>query len=93
VAEKYRKKPVIVDVVRWTGDNETELREFTGGRFHAVDPEDRCEDPDRTGEVFDVLHGTWVGVYTGQSIIRGIQGEFYPITAEVLAATYERVAS
>jgi hypothetical protein len=42
--------------------------------------------------VFDVLHESWVGVKTGQWVIRGVAGEFYPIDEAVLAETYEPVA-
>jgi hypothetical protein len=35
------------------------------------------------------LHTTWVGVKTGQWIVRGVKGEFYPIAEDVLAETYE----
>lgn len=87
----YRKKPVIVPTVQWTGDNEAELIEFTSNKFQALDPEDRTEDPEMTGVVFDELHSTWVGVYTGQSIIKGVKGEFYPIAADVLTETYEPI--
>lgn len=86
---RYRKKPVEVDTVQWTGDNEAELAAFTGNQFQALDPEDRTEDPDATGAVFDELHSTWVLVFTGQHIVRGVKGEFYPIAADVLAETYE----
>lgn len=33
---------------------------------------------DVTGAVYDRLHQTWVGVITGQWIICGTEGEFYP---------------
>lgn len=91
-AKTYRKRPVIVEAAQWTGDNEQELRDWTGGKFHAVDALDRVEDPDITAEVYDALHSTWVGVKTGQSVLRGIKGEFYPIDETVLAETYDVVA-
>jgi hypothetical protein len=37
--------------------------------------------------VYDKFHG-WVGVHYGQYIIRGTQGEFYPIDPDALEATY-----
>ena len=89
--QKFRKRPVEVDTVQWTGSNEAELIDFTGHRFEAVRPEDRAENPEITAQVFDELHSTWVGVYTGQHIVRGVKGEFYPIAEDVLAATYEPV--
>ena len=86
---RFRKRPVEVEAVQWTGDNEAELVAFAGTNFHAVDPEDRCDDPDQTAAVMDKLHNTWVRVYTGQWIVKGTAGEFYPITPEVLADTYD----
>lgn len=90
-AHRYRKKPVTITAVQWTGDNAAEISEWTIGRFHEVDPEDRTEDPEITAAVLDVLHSTWIGVKTGQWVLRGVQGEFYPCDDEVFAATYEPV--
>lgn len=90
---RRRKKPVVVDTIQWTGDNEDEVQAFTIGatNFYALDPEDRenSEDPEATATVFDNLHNTWVLVYTGQHIVRGVKREYYPIAEEVLADTYE----
>lgn len=89
---KYRKKPVVVEAVLFDGFNEAEIQAFTGpDKFAMVDVEDRYDDPECVGQVFDILHSTWVGVKAGQSVIRGVKGEFYPIDAEVLAETYDPV--
>ncbi|MGX1116371.1 hypothetical protein RKD37_001734 [Streptomyces ambofaciens] len=90
---RYRKKPVEVDTIQWTGDNEAELIAFTSNNFHALDDADRenSDDPEATAEVYDKLHSTWILVYTGQHIVRGVKGEYYPIAEDVLAETYERV--
>ena len=92
---RYRKLPIEVDTIQWTGSNEAEVQTFTGGasHFYALDAEDRegSDDPEATAAVFDELHSTWVLVYTGQHIVRGVKGEFYPIAEDVLAETYERV--
>jgi hypothetical protein len=91
-AVQFRKKPVVVTAVQFTGDNVNEIHALTGPpNFGLVDAEDREADPDITAEVFDHLHSTWVGVKTGQWIIRGVQGEFYPIDESVLASTYDRL--
>ncbi|MFF7485609.1 hypothetical protein ACFZBC_08935 [Streptomyces luteogriseus] len=93
---RYRKRPVEVDTIQWTGDNETEVQAFTGGasKFYALDDADRenSDDPEATATVFDELHSTWVLVYTGQHIVRGVKGEFSPIAEDVLAETYELAA-
>ena len=86
---KYRKKPVIIEARRWNGLNYAEIHQFAAGGFSLVDQEDRAEDPSITAEVFDKLHSTWVGVHDGDWIIKGIQGEFYPIVDSVFTATYE----
>lgn len=94
-AQQFRKKPVVIAAVRWTGDNEAELVEFTDNRFAALSAEDRanCDDAAATAQVFDVLHSTWVLVQTGDWIIRGISGEFYPCRADVFEATYDAVGA
>jgi len=86
---RYRKRPVEVDTIEWTGSNINELIDFTGGDFRLVNPDDGDFAPDVTAKVYDRLHDTWVGVKTGQHVIHGVKGEFYPIDPEVLATTYE----
>jgi hypothetical protein len=91
----FRKKPVEVAAIRWTGENLTELRDFAGSKFEALHVEDRanCDDPEASAQVLDALHSTWVLLYDGDWIIRGIQGEFYPCRPDVFEATYEPVAA
>lgn len=86
---RYRKRPVEVDTIRWTGDNVDALIDFTGGDFLLVKPDEGGFAPDVTAKVYDELHDTWVGVKTGQHIVRGVKGEHYPIAEDVLAETYE----
>ncbi len=92
---RFRKKPVEVEAVQWTGNNEADLATFTDNRFAALSAEDRanCDDLAATAQVFDVLHSTWVLVQTGDWIIRGVSGEFYPCRDEVFQQTYEAVAA
>lgn len=98
--QRYRKKPVEVDAIQWTGDNHEDVLRFAiayhpdsgpMNHFWPLDPEDAGDDPDMTAEVFDNLHSTWIGVYTGNWIIRGVRGEFYPCADDVFRATYEPV--
>lgn len=87
-----RKKPVEIQAIQWTGDNADAVEEFADGRlFMELDERDRAnsDDPEATGQVFDRLHSTWVLVYTGDWIIRGVQGEFYPCRDSVFRETYE----
>lgn len=104
MSTRYRKRPVEVDAIQWTGDNEADVQAFTtvtapGGsyvlseNFYALDEGDRenCDDPEATATVYDRLHSTWILVYTGQHIVRGVRGELYPIAEDVLAETYDVV--
>lgn len=86
---KYRKKPVAVEAVRWTGDNFAELDAFAGTQFGTIHPDDRGDDPDNDAQVYDKLHSVWVPFSAGDWVIRGVQGELYPCKAEVFEATYD----
>ena len=89
---KARKRPVVVDVVQWTGDNESAVQELAGMNFQALTQwERRYCDPEATAQVFDELHSTWVLVYDDDYIIRGVKGEFYPCRESVFVETYELV--
>lgn len=92
-AAKFRKKPVVIEAIQYTGDNASEVTGFVNhaAGFLEVEPEDRGDDFDIAAEVWDKLHSTWVGVKVGQWIIKGIQGEFYPCDADVFESTYEEV--
>jgi hypothetical protein len=95
---KYRKKPIVIEAVQFTGDNFQEVIQFTGtSRLFRPVPEERLREtkqhfPYEAGvlaEVYDYLHETWVGVKANQWIIKGISDEFYPCEPNVFEATYE----
>lgn len=90
---QYRKKPVVIEALRWTGENDDDIESFTGIQWSRVDPldlEDEDEKDDKA-QVYDDQHGTWVMMKEGDWVIRGIKGEFYPCTDEIFQATYEPV--
>jgi hypothetical protein len=93
--KRFRRRPIEVEAIRWTGDNEAEIVAWAGGAqwFNALDELDRadCDDPEATAQVFDRLHSTWILVFTGQWVVRGVKGELHPIADDVLALTYEPV--
>ena len=82
----YRKKPVAIDAVRWTGDPEC-LRDLPGasGCFDHRIPYVDGALPIVTFE------GTMIA-HVGDWIIRGVKGEFYPIKDDIFRATYEEVS-
>lgn len=93
--ERFRKRPIEVDAVQWTGDNASEVKAFVGQRNNGEDgfllPSEITGVWDHA-HVYDVLHETWVSVFIDQWVIKGVRGEFYPIDETVLADTYERVS-
>lgn len=82
---KFRKKPVVVDAVRWTGSNGSEIMDFLGYELPwRTNPDDTLTIPTLEGDHL-ARPGDW--------IIRGVQGEFYPCKPEIFKATYEPVAA
>jgi hypothetical protein len=77
----YRKKPVVIQAVQFTGTNDAEVLAFTGD--HAFDPRDN-----RPTIVVRALGGD-VTAEVGDFIIKGVEGEFYPCKADVFSRTYE----
>lgn len=87
---RFRKRPVEIEAVQWTGDNFAEISEFTEGYFRNTTYGDGR--PART-EVRDYLHGSWIALDAGDWIVRGPRGECYPVRADVFTETYEPVDS
>jgi hypothetical protein len=79
---KYRKKPIVVEAIRWTGKNQTEIDKLCG--LNVVWSENK--------KMFLVLtlEGTMLAS-AGDYIIKGVNGEFYPCKPDVFAKTYEAV--
>lgn len=80
MARAYRKKPVVVEAVQWTGENHAEMCEF-------IDPE-AFEIIPRVGLVIHTLEGDH-HASPGDYIIKGVNGEFYPCKPDIFAETYE----
>ena len=94
---KYRKKPVEVEAIQYTGDFmaiqdwcRDQEPESSRTWFFPIDEEDRVT-PEIVADVYDKPHSTSEGVKLGQWIIHGVQGEFYPCDADVFEQTYEAV--
>ncbi len=77
---KYRKKPVVIDAVRWDGVLTPELIDLTADIEFSYDTNDRMFIPTLEGEM-RADKGDW--------IIKGVKGEIYPCKPDIFAATYE----
>ena len=82
---RWRKKPVVIEAVQFTGHNDDEIAAFVG--LAGRDPVDR--DPSWIIHTLEGDHMARVGDW----IIRGVAGEFYPCKPDIFAATYEPVGA
>ena len=80
----YRKRPVVIAAVQWTGDMSPVI-ELVGHDLPTYGP------PGQSGSLrIHTLEGDHeCRLYDW--IIRGVQGEFYPCKPDIFDATYERV--
>ena len=78
--KKYRKKPIIIEAIQWTGKNYEDVREFVGLDCYRTE----------NGFFIITLEGDHLAL-ANDYIIKGIQGEFYPCKPDIFKAIYEEV--
>jgi len=78
---RFRKKPLTVETLEWTGENYRSLSAFTGQQVRRA----------AMGglEVWNEEERDWIACPIGHRVVRGALGEFYPISPEAVARTYE----
>lgn len=79
---KYRKKPVVIEAVQWTGKNGEEITKFISINTSFDIHDDVIE--------INTLEGTMLA-NIGDYVIKGINGEFYPCKPDIFEKTYEKV--
>ena len=95
---KFRKKPVVVDAIQWTGTNGHEVIDWATsvGHFpHGVVAAGWSFDYS-VGKTPKMTIPTLEGDHVanpGDWIIRGVAGEFYPCKPDIFEKTYEEVGS
>ena len=79
---KFKKKPVVIEAVQWTGENFAEIKNFISGPF--------AFGSTATGSslVIPTLEGDHQASI-GDWIIKGVKGEFYPCKPDIFEATHE----
>lgn len=83
---KYRKKPVVIDAMRFTAETLDECIAFCGGTYDYRTAS--CAAPHGEVIAIETLEGTMLAV-PGDWIIKGVNGEFYPCKPNIFAKTYE----
>lgn len=80
---KFRKKPVIIEAIRYDGKNGAEISHWMGKYFYTQDFLENHLEIETSEGVLNAQVGDW--------IIRGIKGEFYPCKPDIFEQTYEPV--
>ncbi len=87
---KWRKKPIVIEAVQFVWNTWTEMRQHIGaGLLEDGKPEAKMDDTK-----WQLFIPTLEGLMTadeGDWIIKGVQGELYPVKPDIFAATYEEV--
>ena len=80
---RFRKKPVEIDAIRWTGQNYSEVCAFVGQEVETIERK-------KVLLVIATLEGTMLAS-PGDWIVRGAPGEFCVYKPDIFDATYEPV--
>lgn len=93
--KKYRKKPVVIRALQWTGDNYAEILDFCDKtEFQYLvrkrknifnNKPEREEEKVLFIQTLEGVHEASIGDY----IIEGVNGEFYPCKPDIFEKTYE----
>jgi len=75
----FRKKPVVIQAIRWTGENPLEVERFI-----------TCQYLMGREIIIQTLEGD-LAASVGDWIIKGVKGEFYPCKPDIFELTYEQV--
>lgn len=92
---KYRKKPVTIDAVQWTGYNVYDVYHFFTNYEHINEANVQLDNDDhfyfdKDKLIIKTLEGDMIASF-GDYIIRGVAGEFYPCKPDIFESTYEKV--
>ena len=90
---KYRKKPVVIEAIRWTGKNWKELLKFipaVGNMWWLKNGSVGGLSEMKQPVILKTLEGN-MQANIGDWIIKGVKGEFYPCKPDIFKSTYEKV--
>lgn len=82
MVKQYRKKPVVIEAIEWTGSNLWEVFDFIGLHPSAWEEYEQVVETD--GLKIFTLEGTHMATI-GDFIIKGVHGEPYPCKPDIFA--------
>jgi hypothetical protein len=80
---RFRKRPVVIEAVQWTGENGSEVAGLLGD--HPL--------VDRSSRIMIATLEGEMRADVGDFIIRGVRGEFYPCKPDIFLQTYDEVVA
>ncbi len=92
---EYRKRPVIIEAVQWTGRNHREIYNFLENKsneYIEVDGRNFHIDHNKVegGLIIKTLEGEHLATID-DFIIKGVNGEYYPCKPDIFEKTYDPV--
>lgn len=79
--KRFRKKPVVIEAMQYTGNNAFDCVKFAG----------EAGTQERDGALRIITLEGIMNVSKWDWIIKGIKGEFYPCKPNIFEKTYEKV--
>ena len=89
-ARAFRKKPVVIEAMQWTGDGAKSILDWISGNGGTAYLHQNCGGRE-SHLLIRTLEGDMIAD-NGDWVIRGVKGEFYPCKPDIFAATYDAVA-
>lgn len=80
--KKYRKKPIVIEAIQYTGENDLTIERWS---CHKVVP---CL---QDVSMFIHTQEGIIKISVGDFVIKGVQNEFYPCKSDIFKKTYELV--
>lgn len=97
---RYKKKPIVIEAMQWTGDNLEDIISFTGlhpsakrwtlNKYEKIVWNEYEKVVKKDGLKIFTLEGK-MNAEINDFIIKGDKGEFYPCKPDIFEATYEKV--
>lgn len=85
MTHRFVKKPIVVNAIQWTGNNEHEVMKFVGKH---------CFITEKSVGVKELIINTLEGDHhasVNDWIVQGVKGEFYPVKPDIMEQTYTEV--
>lgn len=90
---KYRKKPVVIEAVQWTGKNLKEIMTFLESEFSYAEQQSYYTNKFNYDlkDLYITTPEGKVKASEGDYIVKGVNGEYYPCKPDIFKKTHQEV--